>query len=336
MRIEELINYFPLRRTRRRRGDEPFAVNVEVAALPVERRAPARADRPEGQARSTGEKRPPSNLVFLLDVSGSMNEPNKLPLRASGDADARRAARRERPRGDRRLRRGRAAWCCRRRRATHKAGDPRGARPARRPAARPTAARASSSPTTSPSSNFIKGGTNRVSSAPTATSTSASPSQGELTRLIEEKAKSGVFLSVLGFGMGNLKDATMEKLADKGNGNYAYIDYAAGGAQGPGRADERHAGDDRQGREDPGRVQPGAGRRLPPDRLREPHAARRRTSTTTRRTPARSAPGTPSPRSTSWSPPARVDARPAGRRSAEVPARGAEALRRARHEAASC
>ncbi len=49
-------------------------------------------------------------------------------------------------------------------------------------------------------------------------------SEGELTRLIEEKAKSGVFLSVLGFGMGNLKDAHLEKLADKGNGNYAYID----------------------------------------------------------------------------------------------------------------
>jgi len=51
--------------------------------------------------------------------------------------------------------------------------------------------------------------------------------EGELTRLIEEKAKSGVFLSVLGFGMGNLKDSTLEQLADKGNGNYAYIDSLA-------------------------------------------------------------------------------------------------------------
>ena len=49
-------------------------------------------------------------------------------------------------------------------------------------------------------------------------------SQGDLVRLIEEKAKSGVFLTVLGFGMGNVKDSTLEKLADKGNGNYAYID----------------------------------------------------------------------------------------------------------------
>src|SRR6185436_21128230 len=49
-------------------------------------------------------------------------------------------------------------------------------------------------------------------------------STGELVRLIEEKAKSGVFLTTLGFGMGNLKDQTLEKLADNGNGNYAYID----------------------------------------------------------------------------------------------------------------
>ncbi|HEY6034860.1 MAG TPA: YfbK domain-containing protein, partial [Kofleriaceae bacterium] len=49
-------------------------------------------------------------------------------------------------------------------------------------------------------------------------------SEGDLTRLIEQKREKGVFLTVLGFGMGNLKDATMEKLADRGNGNYAYID----------------------------------------------------------------------------------------------------------------
>ena len=59
---------------------------------------------------------------------------------------------------------------------------------------------------------------------PTAISTSASPVRASLIRLIEAKAKSGVFLSVLGFGMGNIKDSTLEKLADKGNGHYAYID----------------------------------------------------------------------------------------------------------------
>jgi Ca-activated chloride channel family protein len=72
--------------------------------------------------------------------------------------------------------------------------------------------------------NFIPGGTNRVILCTDGDFNVGVTSQGELTRLIEEKAKSKVFLSVLGFGQGNLKDSTMEKLADLGNGNYAYID----------------------------------------------------------------------------------------------------------------
>ena len=66
-----------------------------------------------------------------------------------------------------------------------------------------------------------------------------------------------MFLTVLGFGMGNLKDSTMEKLADKGNGNYAYIDIAHGGAEVLVES-WRHARHGREGREAPGRVQPGA------------------------------------------------------------------------------
>src|SRR4029077_19914872 len=72
--------------------------------------------------------------------------------------------------------------------------------------------------------HFIKGGTNRVLLCTDGDFNVGITNQGDLTRLIEDKAKSGVFLSVLGFGMGNFKDSTMEKLADKGNGNYAYID----------------------------------------------------------------------------------------------------------------
>ncbi len=71
---------------------------------------------------------------------------------------------------------------------------------------------------------FIKGGINRVILATDGDFNVGVTSQGELVRLIEEKRESGVFLSVLGVGTGNLKDATMEKLADKGNGNYAYLD----------------------------------------------------------------------------------------------------------------
>jgi Ca-activated chloride channel family protein len=72
--------------------------------------------------------------------------------------------------------------------------------------------------------NFVSGGINRVILCTDGDFNVGVTSEGELTRLIEEKAKSGVFLTVLGFGMGNYKDATLEKLADKGNGNYGYID----------------------------------------------------------------------------------------------------------------
>ena len=72
--------------------------------------------------------------------------------------------------------------------------------------------------------SFVDGGINRVILATDGDFNVGVSSEGDLVRLIEEKRKSGVFLSVLGFGQGNLKDSKMEKLADHGNGNYAYID----------------------------------------------------------------------------------------------------------------
>jgi Ca-activated chloride channel family protein len=72
--------------------------------------------------------------------------------------------------------------------------------------------------------SFVPGGVNRVILATDGDFNVGVTNEGDLVRLIEEKRRSGIALTVLGFGMGNLKDATMEKLADKGNGNYAYID----------------------------------------------------------------------------------------------------------------
>src|ERR671918_2579400 len=72
--------------------------------------------------------------------------------------------------------------------------------------------------------HFVKGGVNRVVLATDGDFNVGVTSQDELVRLIEQERESGVFLSVLGVGTGNLKDSTMEKLADKGNGNYAYLD----------------------------------------------------------------------------------------------------------------
>src|SRR5437867_4499046 len=72
--------------------------------------------------------------------------------------------------------------------------------------------------------NFIKGGTNRVILATDGDWNVGITNQSDLLDMIATKAKGGVFLTVLGFGMGNLKDAMLVKLADKGNGNYGYID----------------------------------------------------------------------------------------------------------------
>jgi Ca-activated chloride channel family protein len=72
--------------------------------------------------------------------------------------------------------------------------------------------------------NLVAGGINRVILCTDGDFNVGVTNEGELTRLIEEKTKSGVFLTVLGFGMGNYKDATLEQLADKGNGNYGYVD----------------------------------------------------------------------------------------------------------------
>ena len=224
-----------------------------------------------------------------------------------------RETRRERPRGDRRLRGGVGPG------AALDVVRPQ-ARSSRRSsnfrlAARPTAARASSSPTTRPS-NFIQGGTNRVILGTDGDFNVGITNQDDLIRLIESKAKSGVFLSVLGFGMGNLKDATMEKLADKGNGHYAYIDTLR---------EARKVLVDEMGSTlvtiakdvkiqvefNPAQVAAyrliGYENRLLPSR----------TSTTTPRMPARSAPGTTSRRSTRSSPRARR--RAARRRPAQVP-----------------
>jgi Ca-activated chloride channel family protein len=72
--------------------------------------------------------------------------------------------------------------------------------------------------------NYIVGGNNRVILATDGDFNVGASSDGEMTRLIEEKRKGGVFISILGFGMGNYKDSKMEKIADAGNGNYYYID----------------------------------------------------------------------------------------------------------------
>jgi Ca-activated chloride channel family protein len=220
VRIEELINYFPYA-YEPPTGAAPFAVHMETAACPWKPSHRLVRIGLKGREVPRGE-RPPSNLVFLIDVSGSMNEPNKLPLVKAAlrllveqlqpedrvaiavYAGASGLALPSTPASDR----GTILSAIE---SLSPGGSTHGSAGIRLAYETATA-------------HFIEGGVNRVILATDGDFNVGVTSPGELVRLIEDKRKSGVFLTALGFGMGNLKDATLEKLADHGNGSYAYID----------------------------------------------------------------------------------------------------------------
>lgn len=220
VRIEELVNYFTYDYPQPE-GEHPFSFTTELSACPWNTSHKLLLIGLQGKKIAL-EQMPPNNLVFLVDVSGSMNEPNKLPLlkeafklmvkqlrpvdrvaivvyagaaglvlpstpgsqkdRINGVIDSFEAG------------------------GSTAGGD--GIKLAYKVA----------------KDNFIAHGNNRVVLATDGDFNVGVSSTGELERLIEQKRMGGVFLTVLGFGMGNYKDSRMEKLADKGNGNYAYID----------------------------------------------------------------------------------------------------------------
>lgn len=219
VRIEELVNYFPYD-YELPDGDRPFAVHVDLAEAPWNPQH--RLARIGIKGREIGDQRKPSNLVFLVDVSGSMDEPSKLPLvQSSLRMLAEQLTENDRvamvvyagssglvldgTRGDKQAAIMSAIDQLKAGGSTHGSA---GIQLAYDVAA----------------GNFIKGGVNRVILCTDGDFNVGVSSPDELEKLITEKARSGVFLSVLGFGTGNLKDRTMETLADKGNGNYAYID----------------------------------------------------------------------------------------------------------------
>lgn len=223
VRIEELINYFSYEYAQPS-GTAPIAPNLEVAAAPWNPQN--RLVRIGIKAREIdSRRRPASNLVFLIDVSGSMNSPQKLPLVKSSlkllidnltenDTVS----------------------------MVTYAGNSGLALPQTSGSRKDVIQRAIDNLEAGGSTNggagieqayaqavagFIRNGTNRVILVTDGDFNVGVTNPSSLTRLIEDRAKSGVFLSVLGFGMGNLKDSTMEKLADQGNGHYAYIDSLA-------------------------------------------------------------------------------------------------------------
>ncbi len=168
------------------------------------------------------EDRPQANLVFLIDVSGSMRTPNKLPLLKQSMKMLLDGLN-----GDDRVSMVVYAgasglvlpptYCDERRTILAALNNLQAGGSTNGGAGIQLAYDLAEK-------NFIRDGVNRVLLATDGDFNVGTTSRGDLTTLIEEKAKSGVFLSVLGFGMGNLRDATLESLADKGNGNYAYID----------------------------------------------------------------------------------------------------------------
>lgn len=221
VRIEELVNYFPTAEEGPAHdAKEPFAVRVEMAPCPWQ--PVHRLARIAIKGRELGNDRKNSNLVFLVDVSGSMNEPNKLPL----VQQSLRMLTEQLGEGDRVT-------------MVVYAGSsglvlpPTNGEKKSEILAAIDKLKAGGSTHGSAGiqlayeqavAGFIKEGVNRVILCTDGDFNVGVSSPEALETLITQKAKSGVFLSVLGFGSGNLKDRTMETLADKGNGNYAYID----------------------------------------------------------------------------------------------------------------
>ena len=223
VRIEEMVNYFRYSYPEPKEG-EPFSVTTELAPCPWNSEAKLLMVGLNAKQLDNRE-RPKSNLVFLVDVSGSMDTPEKLPLvqrafkllcEELGPED--RVSLVTYATGDRKVLEGvsgsEKAKICDAVEDLFASGGTNGS------AGIQTAYELAEK-------YFIKDGNNRVILATDGDLNIGITDEGSLTRLIQDKAKSGVFLSVLGFGWGNLSDARMEALADHGNGNYSYIDNIA-------------------------------------------------------------------------------------------------------------
>ena len=218
VRLEELVNYFRYDYPAPAEG-KPCSITADLVSCPWnENHRLARV----GLKARTDEKRPNANLVFLLDVSGSMNEPNKLPLvKKSLHLLVDKLT--ENDRVSIVVYAGASGLVLP---PTH--GENKkailGAIDNLQPGGSTNGASGITLAYEEARKGFIKEGVNRVILATDGDFNVGISDRDGLQSLIEKEAKSGVFLSVLGYGMGNLKDSTMEVLADKGNGNYAYID----------------------------------------------------------------------------------------------------------------
>ncbi|MGV3640082.1 MAG: YfbK domain-containing protein [Adhaeribacter sp.] len=220
VRIEEMLNYFSYDYPQPR-GTDPLSITTELAACPWNPSNKLLHIGLQGKEIAT-EELPAANLVFLIDVSGSMGTPDRLPLVKAG---FRLLTEQLRPQDRVAIvvyagaaglvlpstpgnQKDRILQAIENLQAGGSTAGGAGIALAYRTA----------------QENFQRGGNNRVILASDGDFNVGVSSDAEMERLIEEKRQAGVFLTVLGFGRGNLKDSKMEKLADKGNGHYAYID----------------------------------------------------------------------------------------------------------------
>lgn len=220
VRVEEMMNFFKYNYPQPT-DEHPFSINTEYSESPWNEKHKLLKIGLQGKNVSLTNL-PNSNLVFLVDVSGSMSDDNKLPLLKESMKVLVKELRKkdkvsivvyagsagvvlEPTSGDEKetimdafddLQAGGSTAGGEGIELAYKLAE----------------------------QNFIKEGNNRVIIATDGDFNVGASSDEDMIDLIEEKRKSGVFLTVLGFGMGNYKDSKMEILADKGNGNYAYID----------------------------------------------------------------------------------------------------------------
>lgn len=220
VKIEEMINYFNYNYAGPK-DEHPFAIHTEVAKSPWNQQTKIAKIALQGKNIPT-EDIPASNLTFLLDVSGSMNSPNKLPLLKSSFkilvnqlreedrvaivvyAGAAGVVLESTP-GSEKIK---ILEAINNLNAGGSTAGGEGIQLAYKIA----------------KENFIEGGNNRVILATDGDFNIGASSDSAMKELIEEKRESGVFLTALGFGMGNYKDSKLESLAQAGNGNHAYID----------------------------------------------------------------------------------------------------------------
>jgi len=221
VRIEEMINYFDYQYDAPRSGRHPFEVNTEIAPCPWNPNNRLMTIGIQGEKIDVGQL-PASNLVFLIDVSGSMSSENKLPLVKQSLSML----------TDQLRPNDRVAIVVYAGAAGLVLESTSGADKPKIKAALEALASGGSTAGgagiklayETARKNLIANGNNRVILCSDGDFNVGQSSEDELVKLIENERKSGVYLTILGYGMGNYQDGKMQSLADKGNGNHAYID----------------------------------------------------------------------------------------------------------------